>query len=365
MWKNNVKKIIVAGVIAVAGLFFINACPPRDAAKETMSFHFPKGWPEPVYKFDKNNKLTKAGFELGRTLFYDRRLSRNNTISCGSCHQQFAAFAHIDHPTSHGIENKLGTRNSPPLFNLNWQSSFFWDGAVNHIELQPINPIQNPLEMDEKLEVVIGKLTSDTMYKRLFKAAYGDETVNSQRMLKSMAQFMGMMVSSNSKYDKYVRKEPGGEMSESELNGLQIFRERCATCHKEPLFSDYTFRNNGLMPKYKTDSGRATITRKPEDMYKFKVPSLRNLKYTWPYMHDGRFAELSQVLDHYAGEKFESPTLDNAVRTRFFFTTSQKEDLIAFLNTLNDDSFVKDERFKDHSNQKEIITDHSHKFKMP
>jgi cytochrome c peroxidase len=356
--------IIVFSISAV--LFFINACPPPPKAsgkKKVLNLNIPEGWPVPHYQFDKNNQLTPEGFELGRTLFYDRRLSRNNTISCGSCHQQFAAFSHLDHPISHGIDNKLGKRNTPPLFNLIWQTSFFWDGSVNHIEVQPISPMQNPVEMDEKLENVIGKIATDTTYKRRYKEAFGDTIISSQRTLKALAQFMGAMVSSNSKYDKYIRKEPGGEMTEEELNGLQVFRNNCATCHKEPLFTDFSFRNNGLPPKYNgLDSGRATITKEAADMYKFKVPSLRNLKYTWPYMHDGRFTELSQVINHYTGNRFASETLDPALKGSLFLTEPQKANLLAFLNTLNDTSFVKDPRFKDNSNSKEIILDHRHTF---
>lgn len=363
MWNSRLmNRFLLTIPVALLVVFFMYACPPEKAKPEKgWQFSYPESWPAPVYKFDKNNKPTKAGFELGRTLFYDRRLSRNNTISCGSCHQQFAAFAHLDHPTSHGIESKLGTRNTPPLFNLNWQPAFFWDGSVNHIEVQPISPMQNPVEMDESLENVVNKVAGDTMYRRLFKAAYGDDKVNSQRLLKSLAQFMGMMVSCNAKYDQVMRHEAGVSFTESEAQGLEIFRAKCASCHKEPLFTDFTYRNNGLMPKYKVDSGRAGITRLAEDLYKFKVPSLRNLKYTWPYMHDGRFNELEDVLNHYSSDKFRSGTLDPGVQLLRFLTPKEKEHLIAFLNTLNDETFVKDERFKDVSGEA-LKTDHLHSF---
>jgi cytochrome c peroxidase len=353
--------LFIFGLIAIC--FFIYACPPDVAKESRLTFPIPKGWPEPAYKFDKTNKLTRAGFELGRTLFYDPRLSRNNTISCGSCHQQFAAFSHLDHAVSHGIDNKLGTRNAPALFNLAWQTSFFWDGGVNHIEVQPISPMQNPVEMDEKLEDVIARLNADSSYKKMFKNAFGDEEINSQRMLKALAQFMCMLVSSNSKYDRYMHKEPDAAFTEAELHGLTLFRERCATCHKEPLFTDNTYRNNGLMPKYTVDSGRAHITRLSGDLYKFKERSLRNLKYTFPYMHDGRFAELSQVIEHYAGEKFPSPTLDSAVHMRYYYSDKDKQDLMAFLNTLNDDTFVKDTMFRDNSNR-QVMQDHTHNYNI-
>lgn len=341
--------IIAILVVAVSSILF-DACKPDpdfNATKtEPFEFVVPHGWPAPVYAFN-NNTLSRERFELGRKLFYDTRLSRDNTISCGSCHQQFAAFAQIDHAVSHGVDDLLGTRNSPPIFNLNWHTSFFWDGGVNHIESQPINPIENPVEMDETIESIIEKLKKDATYVSMFKAAYGDEQINSQRIFKTISQFMGMMVSSNSKYDKYVRNEAGGTMTNTELSGLSVFRAKCETCHKEPLFSDFTLRNNGLKPTSVNDSGKAHITKLAADLYKFKVPSLRNLKYTMPYMHDGRFETLEEVLDYYSNDvNTSSPTLDPAMHnSNIALTAQEKTDLLAFLNTLNDETFVKDSRF--------------------
>lgn len=339
-------------VILVSVLFLVVMGCKKDPsitgntiAEEQIEFIVPQGWPAPVYNFE-NNTLSNAGFELGRKLFFDPRLSRDNTVSCGSCHQPFAAFAHIDHNVSHGIENKVGTRNSPPIFNLNWHTSFFWDGGVNHIEMQPINPIQNPVEMDESIENIIVKLKADAKYTAMFKSAFGDQTINSQRIFKALAQFMGMLVSANAKYDKYKRGEAGGEMTASELSGLQVFNSKCASCHKEPLFSDFSFRNNGLPATSVNDSGRGHITGSGADMYKFKVPSLRNLKYTYPYMHDGRFATLLQVLDYYNSTTHNAAPIDSAIGSAGLALSAQdKTDLINFLNTLNDETFVKDKRF--------------------
>jgi cytochrome c peroxidase len=329
-------------------VWLLSACKPDPSIspEEEITFSVPEGWPQPVYKFE-NNTLSKAGFELGRKLFFDTRLSRDNSIACGSCHQPFAAFSQFDHDVSHGVDNKLGIRNSPALFNLNWHSSFFWDGGVVHIENQPLNPIQNPVEMDEKLENIIAKLRSDNDYSTKFKEVFGDETINSQRIFKALAQFMGMLVSSNSKYDHFVRNEEGGEMTSMELNGLNIYREKCAACHKEPLFSDFSYRNNGLTPSVSNDSGRARITLDANDLYKFKVPSLRNLKYSAPYMHDGRFRTLSDALNHYTSGIHASPTLDPLLQNGIQLTAQEKSDLLAFLNTLNDESFVKDKRFQE------------------
>ncbi|MBS1774467.1 MAG: c-type cytochrome [Bacteroidetes bacterium] len=346
------KRLFSISVFALMVLLtFFYACKPDpqlDFTTKTapISFPIPQGWPKPFYNFE-NNTLTSSGFELGRKLFYDQRLSRDNTISCGSCHQQFAGFAQADHAVSHGVDDKLGVRNSPALFNMNWHTSFFWDGGVNHIESQPINPIKNPVEMDESIDNIIVKLNADATYRSMFKSAFGDETINSQRIFKALAQFMGMLVSSNSKYDKYKRSEAGITMTTQELNGYDIYKSKCSNCHTEPLFTDYSFKSNGLPLTVIKDSGRAHITLNPADLYKFKIPSLRNLKYTGPYMHDGRFNTLDEVLNHYATGISASSNPDAQLAGGIQLTTQQRADLIAFLNTLNDEEFIKDERFKE------------------
>ncbi len=339
-----------AMMVLIAGLF--TACKPdpsfdiKATKEESISFVVPQGWPAPAYNFE-NNTLTNAGFYLGRKLFYDNRFSRDNSTSCGSCHQAFAAFAQADHDLSHGVDGLVGNRNSPPIFNMNWHTSYFWDGGVNHIESQPINPIQNPVEMDENLPNIIAKLSGDEQYKKMFKAAWGDETVTSQRIFKSMAQFMGAMVSANARYDQYKRGD--AVLTPEEENGLDIYNGKCASCHTAPLFTDFSYRNNGLTVTALNDSGRARITHAPQDMQKFKVPSLRNLKYTAPYMHDGRIKTLEKVLDHYANGIHQSATLDPQLQNGIQLNQQQRSDLLAFLNTLNDESFVKDKRF--HENQ--------------
>ncbi len=341
------KKIITCCTAFILMAVIISSCrkdPEITAPEEIFAFRTPEGWPQPHYLFE-NNPFTKEGFELGRKLFFDGRLSRTNDVSCGSCHQPATAFAQIDHNFSHGVEDKLGNRNSPGIFNLAWHPTFFWDGGVNHIENQPIAPITNPVEMDENLEDIIAKLQSDPLYPAMFKTAFGDETINSQRIFKAITQFQGMLVSDHSKYDLVQRGE--ASFTESETRGLSTFKAECASCHKEPLFSDFSFRNNGLPPSGKNDSGRAHITKSAADLYKFKVPSLRNLKFTSPYMHDGRFQTLNQVLDHYAGGIQHSATLDPALQNGISLSASERTDLIAFLNTLNDDAFVRDERFKE------------------
>lgn len=326
--------------------------PIEDPTLTNIAFQIPQGWPAPVYQFDSNNPLSKAGFKLGRKLFFEVKLSRDNTVSCGSCHQPFAAFSQLDHNISHGVDERIGTRNSPSLFNLNWHTSFFWDGGVNHIELQPFGPITNPLEMDETLANVVAKLQADETYKAMFKDAFGTEEVTTQKMSKALAQFMGMLVSSNSKYDKYARGEAGGTMSAEELAGLEVLKNKCTPCHKEPLFSDFSFRNNGLELVNNTkgviDSGRGVILPfDPSVYYKFKVPSLRNLKYTAPYMHDGRFTTIDQVLAHYTTGIHQTPNLDPLLVSGIPLSAQEQQALKAFLNTLNDEEFVKDVRFQE------------------
>lgn len=345
---NIISKI---GFLVSCGIL-IASCEPDvqiPKTKETpvygINFSFPEGWPSPLYNFEQN-KLTEEGFRLGRKLFYEKRLSRDNTISCGSCHQQFAAFSHSAHSVSHGIDGLLGTRNAPGLFNLNWHPTFMWDGGINHIEVQPLAPIANPVEMDEDFNNVITKLNDDEEYKLLFKEAFGDETINSERILKAIAQFQGMLLSANSKYDKYIQGKLS--LSTSEINGLSIFRQKCNSCHKEPLFSDFSYRNNGLAihNAYK-DSGRAHISGASIDRYKFKVPSLRNIAVTAPYMHDGRFNSLMDCLDHYTSGIYQTENLDTLLTNGIVLTAQEKQDVIMFLQTLTDNNFLSDGRFAD------------------
>lgn len=346
------KCLLLVCIVAIIASLSLPGCKPDPSIEiktpdisGNISFSVPQGWPQPVYTFT-NNTLTQAGFELGRKLFYDTRLSRDNTISCASCHQQFAAFSHLDHPVSHGINNLLGIRNAPSLFNIAWQKSFFWDGGVNSIELQPVNPIQNPVEMDMTIPEVITKLSADNTYKSMFSKTFGNDTINSQRMLRALAQFMASMVSANSRYDKYVRGESGGTLSTQELHGLSLFREKCTACHTEPLFTDNSFRNNGLsLDPNLNDSGRARITGEQQDKYKFKVPSLRNVALSAPYMHDGRITSLDGVLEHYRSGVYQWPNVDSLLRNNISMSDQDKDDIISFLKTLTDDTFIPDTRF--------------------
>ncbi len=298
----------------------------------------PNHFPQAEYQF-KNNPLSKEKIALGRALFYDPLLSKDNSISCATCHSPFNAFAHSDHDLSHGINDQIGTRNAPALMNLAWQKSFMWDGAINHLDMQALAPIEHPKEMGESIDSVVIKLQNSPIYPTLFHQAYEDSTVTGERLLKAISQFQLTLVSANSKYDKY--KKGTVEFTEQELKGYSLFQRHCNNCHQEPLFSSYEFANNGLpVDTSLNDFGRWGVTKKSEDSLLFKIPSLRNVNFSFPYMHDGRFKSLQKVLDHYSDGISPSATLSKELENPMELTDRDKVDLMAFLLTLDDKEFV-------------------------
>ena len=311
--------------------------------KPAGSFNVPDGWPKPAYNFRKN-PLSDKKIQLGRLLFYDPVLSRDSTISCASCHSPSSAFTHVDHNLSHGIEGKMGTRNSPALMNLAWSKSFMWDGAVAHLDEQAVKPISNPLEMDESLDNVVRKLRASGKYASLFRDAFEDSAITGEYVLKSLSQFMLTIVSANAKYDKVQRGEE--QFTENEAAGYTLFQKDCGSCHKEPLFTNGGFENNGLvLDDALRDVGQMKVTGKSSDPLKFKVPTLRNVQYSAPYMHDGRFKSLSQVLNNYVMGVCHGPTLSPKLQKGIYLTAVQKNQLMAFLYTLSDKQFLSDPRY--------------------
>ena len=208
------KKVFV---LLLIGTFIILAFKSGNE----YTFAIPINWPKPTYDFAKN-PLSINKIQLGRALFYDPQLSSNNSTSCSSCHSQFTAFTHVDHALSHGIEGRIGKRNSPALMNLAWHQSFMWDGAINHLDMQALAPISNPDEMDEKIEHVVTKLQESKIYPALFYKAFGDSSITGEHLLKSISQFMLTLVSSNSKYDSVMRKE--SVFTAQEKNGYKLFK---------------------------------------------------------------------------------------------------------------------------------------------
>jgi cytochrome c peroxidase len=311
---------------------------------EDILFKVPQGWSKPTYDFNQN-PLVSEKVELGRRLFYEPLLSKDNSISCASCHQSHLAFAHIDHELSHGIGDKIGIRNAPALMNLAWAKSFMWDGAINHLDMQSLAPITHPDEMGETLENVVIKLQKTKSYPAFFQKAYGDSLVTGERILKTLSQFMLTLVSADAKFDKVMRQE--ATFNEYEAAGYKLFKTHCNSCHTAPLFTNNAFENNGLEPDTTlNDFGRIRITRQKSDSLKFKVPTLRNVEVTYPYMHDGRIKNLPMVLFHYTGGVHQSPTLSKQLSKKMQLTEDEKVNLIAFLKTLTDEIFLHNPNFQ-------------------
>ena len=311
-------------------------------AEQISYFNPPAHFPKPTYVF-YNNTLTKEKIALGRALFYDPILSKDSTISCASCHSPYNAFAHTDHDLSHGINDEIGTRNAPPLFNLAWQKTFMWDGAINHLDMQALAPISHPNEMNETLKNVVDKLQNKKIYPSLFYQAYQDSLVTGEHILKALSQFQLTLVSATSKYDEF--KKGLTQFSQQEKNGYLLFQKNCNACHTEPIFSNQRFANNGLpVDTTLNDFGKWMVTKRSDDSLKFKIPTLRNLNFTHPYMHDGRFQKLNQVLNHYTKGISQNPTLATELKDSIKLTPNEKAYLIAFLLTLNDKNFVFDQK---------------------
>ncbi len=315
---------------------------PENKPKPLL-LEIPAGWPQPNDIF-KNNPVTDAGFLLGKTLFYDGRLSKDGKFACASCHEPRAAFATIDHDFSHGFNDQFTTRNAPALQNLAWVSSFQWDGSFDDLAEQAISPITKPNEMAENIDSIILKLKKDKDYPRLFSKAFGSKGITKDRILKALAQFTGMLVSADSKYDRMLKGK--ATFNPSEQHGYEVFKIHCTACHTEPLFTDNSFRNNGLeVDPYLNDFGRMTVTGISTDSLKFRVPSLRNVAITQPYMHDGRFYSLQNVIDHYTSGIHQSATLDPLLRKPMDLQPREKYDLVQFLYTLTDSTFINNPAF--------------------
>lgn len=357
------QKYLIA-LLAIIGWACSSSNQPVEEVKPTPLFETPKHFPQPVYPFDKN-PITQAGFDLGKRLFYDGVLSRDSTIACGECHRQYFVFTHHLHDLSHGIDGRVGLRNASAIQNLAWQNNFMWDGRITDLDKLPEFPIQHPDEMDDSIDNVLQKLRKSKTYPTQFKDAFGSEEITSERILKALSQFMLSLVSANSRYDKYLKQETGGTLTADELAGMKLFEDKgCKSCHAGILFTDQSYRNNGL-PKFERskvvytngvpsikivwDEGRYEITKQETDRFKFKVPSLRNVAESLPYMHDGRFKTLTEVLNYYDAGVQDTPNLDPILkqngRLGIPLSVDEKRKIIAFLNTLTDTDFLKDKRF--------------------
>lgn len=328
------------------GIILIGFCFASLRNTDTYTdFVVPKAWPKPVYDF-KKNPITESGFQLGRKLFYDPILSRDSTISCSSCHLQYTGFAHTDHAVSHGIDGRIGTRNAMAIMNLAWTRLFHWDGGVISLNTQPINPITNPLEMDNKLPEVLSKLNKNKEYKSLFYNAFNDSVITTKSLMNAITQFTVSLETTNSKFDKVMRHERDVFFTKQEENGFELFKKNCIKCHRDPLFTNDGFADNGLpLDKEYNDYGRVKITQNPKDSFNFRVPTLRNIEFTYPYMHDGRFKKLRDVLNFYTDGIETRRTLAKELRRPIKLADDDKKDIIAFLLTLTDKEFLFNPKF--------------------
>jgi cytochrome c peroxidase len=364
--KERLQKIsnLVIRVLTI-GLLMGCSSNDTDPGEEQGEIHIPTPKPlaipaifqqllPPPY-IPANNAQTVEGVALGRKLFFDPILSGNGTQACASCHKPSNSFTD-DTPLSIGIDGFEGNRNSMPLYNMAWNTNekFFWDGRAIGLEIQALDPVANPIEMHNTWENAVGSLQNSGAYPELFRKAFGTTIITKELTAKAIAQFERTLISANSPFDKYLLNQ--GTLTPQELNGFNIFMDEargdCFHCHgneNSPLWTDNIFHNNGL-DAIITDKGLGNVTGDPNDDGKFKSPSLRNLAYTAPYMHDGRFETLDDVINHYSEGLVYSATIDPLMKAisagGVHLTESDKKDLKAFLLSLSDPSFINNPNFQ-------------------
>lgn len=283
--------------------------------------------------------LTRAAVSLGKALFFDPRLSVDGTISCASCHIPSHAFSDTV-ALSRGVEARRGTRNSPSLANIVYHTGLFRDGGVPSLEVQVIAPVQDPLEMDHTLQGAADRLADVAPYQRLSRLAY-DRELDPFVITRAIAAYERTLISGWSRFDHYLYQGDASALTEGEVRGWDLFRSdalNCTACHGGFDLSDHGYYNIGQYLVY-ADPGRERITLDPADNGKFKVPSLRNIARTAPYMHDGTMATLEEVIGHFASGGFAHPNKDTRM-TNFVLSEQERTDLIAFLHTLNDERSI-------------------------
>lgn len=305
----------------------------------------------PAYADDPFNPLTKKGIELGRYLFNDKRLSGNNKVSCATCHVTKLAFSDGQKLSRLGITKNELKRTTPTLINMLWvNNGLFWDGGATNLESQALGPITNPDEMGQDLDILIKELNENNVYIKKFDSAFNNTGITKSNILKALAQYQRSLVSANSKYDKIKKNEKNIAFSKEEKQGYKLFKKNCASCHTEPLFTDNSFHNNGLDTDFNDNSfqnlykGRYRVTNNPDDIGKYKTPTLRNIMKSAPYMHDGRYNTIEEVLNHYCCNVKNSKTLDSELKknntTGLNLSEKDKQHIISFLKTLDDVVFL-------------------------
>jgi cytochrome c peroxidase len=301
------------------------------------------GFPQP-----ERNPMSKEGVELGKKLFFDPKLSANGKVSCASCHQPKLAFTDGVDLSIKGVSGNELHRHSPPLFNLAWSTTgLFWDGGANDLESLNFGPITHPDEMAADLDDIVAYLRMDESYPELFSTAFPKEPIQSATISRALAQYTRTLISQTSRYDSWNRGELS--LSDLELEGYQVYQKNCSSCHKEGLFTDLAYHNNGLDATYPDPPaleglylGKFRISFDSLDLGAYKTPSLRNITLTAPYMHDGRFGTLNEVLDHYQSRIQVNQSLAPQLKAGLSLSEEERKALLAFLITLQDDSFVED-----------------------
>jgi cytochrome c peroxidase len=293
--------------------------------------------------------MTRAGVALGRRLFHDPLLSSNNKVSCATCHRKEHAFGD-NTAFSVGVSGKPTLRNTPPIINLAWWPAFFWDGGGGDLESQAFAPIKHADEMAQDLNLLLAELKAHSQYPRLFAKAFPKDGITLPNVVRALAQFQRTLFSADSRYDRFVRGEAGAELSPLEKEGMRVVRQKCGVCHAGEHFTDHGYHNTGLKVAYSDDHERLNWGRaRIDDQYRhkgaYKTPTLRNVAVTAPYMHDGRLAGLSQVLEHYRSGIEEGHTLDPLLRgpsgkIGIEISAAEEKAILAFLDALTDPAFV-------------------------
>lgn len=319
-------------------LITLVACTKDQVPEPAYNLELPVGFPSPDIPVD--NQLTNARIELGKRLFFDPILSRDSTISCGSCHLPKQLFTD-GNKVSIGIENRKGIRNAPTLANVAYQKSLLMEGGVPSLELQVIAPIEDTNEMDFDALQVVERLKRHPIYRELAQRAYEREP-DLFVLTRSIASYERTLLSGDSRFDQYYYQNKKNILTDSEQRGLDLFFSeglQCATCHSGHNFTDGDFHNIGLYTDYE-DIGRARVTVLDSDIGRFKTPTLRNVALTAPYMHDGSLASLEEVIEHFNAGGHSHPNKDNRVKP-LNLTAENKADLLSFLQSLTDSSFIK------------------------
>lgn len=364
----TMHRIVVSSLLLLLILIGANSCVHKIEEQIDMS---PTATPYtieippffPPMDIPADNPMTVEGIELGRFLFWEKKLSLDNSISCGSCHLPSASFSDPAQ-FSEGVNGELGNRQSMALVNIGWARDYFWDGRAPTIEEQIHEPIPNPVEMNQPWEDALEKLVLTDIYPPMFEQAFGTPEITELRTRKAIAQFLRTMISADSDFDRWRRGEY--TFTESEFRGYEMFLREggdpetvaggefgadCFHCHVEAgmQFSDYLPHNNGLDSVF-TDLGYGGISGNPLEYGKFKTPSLRNVEFSAPYMHDGRFTTLEEVIEHYNSGGLPSTTVDPFMKYQdggLTLTPQGKQDLVNFLLTLSDESFLTNPAFQD------------------